>query len=67
MEYLRELVERDLKARYGKEINVTEKQIKEAVDVIGRDVVYNYLILGQDVSFKTFFRNLEIYIRIISD
>ena len=41
---------------------VTNEELKTALDQIGRDLVYNYLLFGQDVTVDTFVENLERYL-----
>lgn len=45
--------------------NISEQELINALDDIGKDLVYNYLIFGKEVSFKVFVSNLEIYLNIL--
>lgn len=46
---------------------VTGEELKVALEDIGRDLVYNYLIFGQDVSYNLFIDNLKTYLKIVHD
>ncbi|MEY8304306.1 hypothetical protein [Anaerosalibacter bizertensis] len=41
---------------------VTDEELKIALDQIGRDLVYNYLLFGQDVTMDMFIENLKRYL-----
>lgn len=41
---------------------VTDEELKIALDQIGRDLVYNYLLFGQDVTVAMFIENLKRYL-----
>ncbi|MBW4829098.1 MAG: hypothetical protein KZY61_08585 [Clostridiaceae bacterium] len=41
---------------------VTDEELKIALDQIGRDLVYNYLLFGQDVTVDIFIKNLKRYL-----
>ncbi|MBU5294595.1 hypothetical protein KQH90_11185 [Anaerosalibacter bizertensis] len=41
---------------------VTDEELKIALDQIGRDLVYNYLLFGQDVTVDMFIENLKRYL-----
>lgn len=45
--------------------DISEQELKAALDDIGKDLVYNYLIFGKEVSFKIFSSNLKIYLNIL--
>lgn len=45
--------------------NITYDELKDALDEIGKDLVYNYLIFEKEVSFEVFLSNLKIYLNII--
>ncbi|KGG80941.1 hypothetical protein [Caloranaerobacter azorensis] len=62
MERLKMLVEKTLEQNWGESIKITDQDFKEAVEEIGKDVLYNYLVFGKDVPFELFLRNLQIYI-----
>lgn len=46
---------------------VTGEELKVALEDIGRDLVYNYLIFGQDVSYDLFINNLKTYLGLVHD
>ncbi|WP_069650394.1 hypothetical protein [Caloranaerobacter ferrireducens] len=62
MERLKMLVEKSLEQKWGERVKITDQDLKEAVEEIGKDILYNYLIFGKDVTFELFLRNLQIYI-----
>lgn len=41
---------------------VTDEELKIALDQIERDLVYNYLLFGQDVTVDMFIENLKRYL-----
>ncbi|WIV13338.1 hypothetical protein [Proteiniborus sp. MB09-C3] len=47
--------------------SITYEELEEALDEIGRDIVYNYLIFEKEVSFEVFLSNLKIYLSIIKN
>ncbi len=47
--------------------NITYEELKEALEEIGKDLVYNYLIFEKEVSFEVFLSNLKIYLNIIKN
>ncbi len=44
---------------------VTDRELKIALEQLGRDLVYNYLVFGKDVTFEIFLENLRIYLKMI--
>lgn len=43
---------------------VTEEKLKEALEQLGRDLVYNFFVFGKDVAFEVFLDNLNVYLNI---
>lgn len=46
---------------------ITYDELKDALDEIAKDLVYNYLIFEKEVSFDIFLSNLKIYLYIIKN
>ena len=44
---------------------VSEDEIVSALEIVGRDLVYNNFIFGKDVTYKEFLERLNIYVDII--
>ncbi|MTI49067.1 hypothetical protein [Sporosalibacterium faouarense] len=55
---------RCLEDQIGYRLDISEKDLVEALEDTGRDIIYNYLIFEKDVSFEIFCRNLKIYLNI---
>lgn len=47
--------------------DITYDELKDALDEIAKDLVYNYLIFEKEVSFEIFISNLIIYLNIIKN
>lgn len=43
---------------------VTDRQLSGALEQLGRDLIYNYLVYGKDATFEIFIENLSIYLNI---
>lgn len=55
------------KEKLGEEINIgniSNDELKTALDQIGRDLIYNYFLYGEDVSHKVFIENLKRYLEL---
>ncbi len=44
---------------------VSEDEIVSALEIVGRDLVYNNFIFGKNVTYKEFLERLNIYVDII--
>lgn len=44
---------------------ISEDEIVSALEIVGRDLVYNNFIFGKDVTYKEFLERLNIYVDII--
>lgn len=42
---------------------VTDRELGIALEQLGRDLVYNYLVFGKDATFEIFLQNLSIYLK----
>ncbi len=44
---------------------ITERILKDILDQLGKDLIYNFFVFGKDVTFETFLNNFNIYLEII--
>ena len=44
---------------------ISEDEIVSALEIVGRDLVYNNFIFGKNVTYKEFLERLNIYVDII--
>lgn len=44
--------------------DITDVELSTALEQLGRDLVFNYLVFGKDVTFEIFVENLSIYLNI---
>lgn len=44
---------------------LSDSELGEMLDQIGRDIIYNYLLFGRDVTFDSFIDDLKIYLKLI--
>lgn len=58
-------IEEDIYIRKGVRIDVTEEEMSQALEQIGRDLVYNYLLYKKDVTYEIFIDNLFIYLNLL--
>lgn len=42
--------------------NISDSELINIFDQMGRDLVYNYLLLGKNVRYSMFINNLKIYL-----
>jgi hypothetical protein len=42
--------------------NISDSELINIFDQMGRDLVYNYLLLGKNVTYSMFINNLKIYL-----
>ncbi|MCR2044483.1 hypothetical protein [Anaerosalibacter massiliensis] len=55
------------KEKLGEEINIgsiSNDELMAALDQIGRDLIYNYFLYGEDVSHEVFIENLKRYLEL---
>lgn len=45
---------------------VTDEKLREALEQIGRDLVYNFFVFGKDVTFDIFLNNLNVYLNMVN-
>ena len=45
--------------------HISDKELNYILDEAGRNFVYNYLLLGKDVTYDLFIKNLQIYLKIL--
>jgi|UPI0006B62553 hypothetical protein len=45
--------------------SLSDSELTDILDQIGRNLIYNYLLFGQDVTYGKFVENLNIYLNII--
>jgi len=43
---------------------ISDYQLRTALDQIGRDLVYNYFLFGDDVTHEMFIENLKRYLNL---
>ena len=51
----------------GQATEISYSDLKEALDEIGKDLIYNYFIFKKGVSFETFLNNLKVYLEIMDN
>ncbi|HLR35151.1 MAG TPA: hypothetical protein VK071_07490 [Tissierellales bacterium] len=44
---------------------ITERILKDILEQLGKDLIYNFFAFGKDVTFETFLNNFNIYLEII--
>ncbi len=44
--------------------DITDIELSRALEELGRDLVFNYLVFGKDVTFEIFVENLSTYLDI---
>lgn len=55
-------IKETLEEKIGHKLKVTEEELKEMLDEIGKDIVYNYLVFKKDATYDIFCDNLKIYL-----
>lgn len=67
LDILRSELEDKLSSDIGTEVVLSNKELKEALDEIGRDLIYNYFIFKKDVTYKDFIENLKLYLKLCNE
>lgn len=44
--------------------NISDRELKNILDEIGRGAIYNYLILGKDYTYERFIYHIESYLKL---
>jgi hypothetical protein len=66
IELLKEILKKDLTDERLKRLQITDEELEEAMEQIGRDLVFNYLVFKKDVTYKVFIENLSTYLYLYS-
>lgn len=45
--------------------NISEDELNEALEEVGRYLVYNYFIYKEDVTYKTFLESLDAILNLV--
>lgn len=60
MRIYRDNIDKDLDISH-----VSDKELIEILDDMGRGLVYDYLLFGKDVTYEVFLDRLKLYLKII--
>jgi hypothetical protein len=44
---------------------ISDSELDGILEQVGRNLIYNYLLFGKDVTYKKFVENLNIYLRLM--
>jgi hypothetical protein len=45
--------------------NISDASLSYILEQMGRDLIYNYLLFGKDVTYNMFIENLKIYLNLV--
>ncbi|MGF7057859.1 hypothetical protein [Brassicibacter mesophilus] len=67
LEHFMYSIQEKLKEENEQAIKISYNDLKEALDEVGKDLIYNYFIFEKGVSFETFIHNLKVYLGIMDN